>query len=508
MELTPEHLSKLDKLATLLKISNDCTIAFLRCNEPVLCDVIHENIKERLDNSVFIYDVRMDKNHKHLFELLKDAMQSEEYITSINSGKKVAFFVTGLDEAIKVTNNDGNSKTLLRLNIMRENFLQIPHTIVIQLNKGSFSLLLKEAPDFFAWRTTVLEFDMEKAERIISVHSIEDTDLEFLNEEELSERWYYYTNLISENEKKGKTDLYKLGYWNSQLGIIELLRAHYFEAIQHFEQALVIDRGINDRRGEEIHLGNLGLAYRDLGDVKKAIDCCKQALVISREIGDRKGEGNHLGNLGLAYRNLGDVKKAIDYHEQALAISREIEDRKGEGADLGNLAIAYNNLGDVKKAIEYYEQALAIDREIGDWRGESTDLGNLSLAYSNLGDVKKAIDYCEQALVIDREIGEHRGEGNHLSNLGTAYSDLGDIKKAIDYYKQALVVFREIGDPRGEGDLLGNLGIAYRDLGDVQKAIDYYKQALEIGKEINYPRLIKFCKEGLTELKKSQNTKD
>jgi hypothetical protein len=39
-------------------------------------------------------------------------------------------------------------------------------------------------------------------------------------------------------------------------------------------------------------------------------------VVIAREIGDRSNEGNWLGNLGLAYVNLGDAHKAIDFYKQ------------------------------------------------------------------------------------------------------------------------------------------------------------------------------------------------
>ena len=89
----------------------------------------------------------------------------------------------------------------------------------------------------------------------------------------------------------------------------------------------------------------------------------------------QKGRRSCLGNLGIAYKNLGDARKAIEYHEKALAIAREIGDRRAEGAALGNLGIAYEDLGDARKAIEYYEQALAIAREIGDRRGEGAALG-------------------------------------------------------------------------------------------------------------------------------------
>jgi tetratricopeptide (TPR) repeat protein len=60
--------------------------------------------------------------------------------------------------------------------------------------------------------------------------------------------------------------------------------------------------------------------------VEKAIEHYDQALVIAREIGDCCGEGNWLGNIGIAYYQLGQVDKAIEYYEQALIIGKEIKD--------------------------------------------------------------------------------------------------------------------------------------------------------------------------------------
>ena len=97
-------------------------------------------------------------------------------------------------------------------------------------------------------------------------------------------------------------------------------------------------------------------------------------LAIAREIGDRRGEGNALGNLGIAWRDLGEPRKAIEYFEQKLAIAREIGDRRGEGNALGNLGLAWAALGEPRKAIDFYEQQLAIAREIGDRRGEGNAL--------------------------------------------------------------------------------------------------------------------------------------
>ena len=83
-------------------------------------------------------------------------------------------------------------------------------------------------------------------------------------------------------------------------------------------------------------IGNLGSAYKDLAEPRKAIAFYEQALIIRREIGNRRGEGSILGNFGIAYAGLGEPRKAIRFHEDDLAIAREIGDRRGEGKALGN----------------------------------------------------------------------------------------------------------------------------------------------------------------------------
>jgi tetratricopeptide (TPR) repeat protein len=144
------------------------------------------------------------------------------------------------------------------------------------------------------------------------------------------------------------------------------LRLHRREWAAWLEAAIQAARWLGDRAAEGRHLGNLGVAYAALGEVREAIGYYEQCLVIHREIGDRRGEGNDLGNLGLAYADLGEVRKAIGYYEQALKIRREIGDRRGEGNDLANMGQAYKKLGDVAKARELWQEALRIYEAIED----------------------------------------------------------------------------------------------------------------------------------------------
>ena len=120
-----------------------------------------------------------------------------------------------------------------------------------------------------------------------------------------------------------------------------------------------------------MHLGNLGLAYAALGEMRRAIEYYEQALTISREFGDRRDEGNHLISLGIAYAALGEVRRAIEYYKKALAISRVIGDLRGDGDALANMGLAHKELGDIGRARELWEEALRIYEEIESPRADT-----------------------------------------------------------------------------------------------------------------------------------------
>jgi tetratricopeptide (TPR) repeat protein len=305
------------------------------------------------------------------------------------------------------------------------------------------------------------------------------------------------------------------------------LRLEPRKRIPWLEAAAAAARRLEDKKAEGVHLGNLGIAYKNLGEVRRAIGFYEQALAIDREISDRRGEGADLGNLGLAYAALGEVRRAIGFYEQRLAIAREISDRRGEGNALGNLGLAYAALGKVRRAIGFYEQQLAIAREIGDRRGEGTALGNLGRAHADLGGAQQAIYLCEQSLAIKRETGDRPGEGEALNYLGYAYFVGREFVQAMELHRQAIAILeetgykqplgvalndlaetylvvgntnqtsesaqkalaiaQEIGDRRGEGNALANMGLAQEKLGDLTKARRLWQEALAIFQAIEAP---------------------
>ena len=140
----------------------------------------------------------------------------------------------------------------------------------------------------------------------------------------------------------------------------------------------------------------------------------------ARKLGNREDEGNALGNLGNAYYQLKETRKAIEYYEQRLDIARETGDRRGEGRVLGNLGSAYSDLGEREKALEYYGQRLDIARETGVRRSEGIALYNRADEFAKLGHRQEAIADARASLIIREEIEDPNIENTRrlLAHLG------------------------------------------------------------------------------------------
>ena len=252
------------------------------------------------------------------------------------------------------------------------------------------------------------------------------------------------------------------------------------EALDLWEEALVIIRAIGDRTGEGTTLNNIGAVYRSQGQYGLALEQYQQALAIRREVGDRAGEGTTLNNIGEVYRSQGQYGLALEQYQQALAILREVGNRAGEGATLNNISLVYHSQGQYGLALEQYQQALAIRREVGDRAGEGTMLNNIGLVYHNQGQYGLALEQYQQALAIIREVGNRAGEGTTLNNIGGVYHSQGQYGLALEQYQQALAIRREVGDHAGEGTTLSNIGRLYVDTNDLDRAASFFQQSLTV----------------------------
>nr|MDJ0577773.1 CHAT domain-containing protein [Xenococcaceae cyanobacterium MO_234.B1] len=256
------------------------------------------------------------------------------------------------------------------------------------------------------------------------------------------------------------------------------------QALDYYQQALPLRRSVGDRAGEAITLHNIGAVYDDLGEKQQALDYYQQALPLSRGVGDRSQEARILNNTGGVYSALGEKQQALDYYQQALPLRRSVGDRAGEASTLNNIGSVYYALGEKQQALDYFQQALPLSQAVGDRSQEARTLNNIGKVYDDLGEKQQALDYYQQALPLSRAVGNRKGEATTLTNIGKVYSDLEEKQQALDYYQQALPLFRAVGDRDGEAATLNNIGVVYSDLGEKQQALDYYQQALPLSRAV------------------------
>lgn len=174
--------------------------------------------------------------------------------------------------------------------------------------------------------------------------------------------------------------------------------------IKWLQAALAAARRLKDRRREGLHLGNLGVALQQKGELDAAAECQEELLLIAKELGDRKNEAYALGNLGNIYYLQEKFPQAIEKFEEALPILRGLKDRRAEGMALGNIGNAWAGLNEYGKALEYYQQNLDIAVATSYRHSEGVAHWNMALTYEALERMPEAVAAAERSLKIREEI--------------------------------------------------------------------------------------------------------
>ena len=142
----------------------------------------------------------------------------------------------------------------------------------------------------------------------------------------------------------------------NNLGSLKMLQKKYKEAIKYFNKALENPYYVNSF----IARTNLGWAYYQLGDKKKAISILLEALKTNPRY------SKTLIYLGLIYFNEGDLNLAKFYFRQALNIN------KISGEARYYLGEIYFREGDIKKAKELWKSIIYLSPD-SKWARKATE---------------------------------------------------------------------------------------------------------------------------------------
>ena len=110
------------------------------------------------------------------------------------------------------------------------------------------------------------------------------------------------------------------------------------------------DVAVADRQGEAISLDTLGLVAQFRGDTRQASEQYEEALAIQRVLNDQRSQAYTLTHLALLAEDTGDLDAAASGHEKALAIrtrgSSHVSAATDNLAGLARVALARGDLSE------------------------------------------------------------------------------------------------------------------------------------------------------------------
>ena len=351
-------------------------------------------------------------------------------------------------EAEKQRYETGVPRVLSHLNLSRERFQRdFPFCLVFLVPPYALKYLIRRAPDFFDWRSGVLEFvaDPQMVEQEAGRIILEGDYQQYLTwtPEDRAQR---ILEIQAWLEEPHQTPISKVKLLNTQ-GSLFLASVEYKSALTSYERMVAIKPDLYEAL--DIRASLLTFLER----YEEAIDSFDRQLALN------PNSANNWFVRGIALKNLGRYEDAIASYDRAISIKPD------NHATWNNRGIALLNLGRYEDAIASYDQAVAIKPDFHEaWH-------NRSNALVRLEHYEDAIKSYNRTVEIDQDRYEAwRDQGNALLNSGR-YED------AIASYDRAITIQPDLHEA------WHNRGIALKNLGREDEATESFNKAIVLNPE-------------------------
>ena len=439
------------------------------CDNGTFRDEIIAKYEAELQPHFRHYRTTLARGEPSLNAAINMLVEQEEYL---RNSQPAVITVTGVQQLFFLKLGEEQSeqeKFFGYLQWTREALREYPFAIVLWVTNQLLVNLIKQAPDFWSWRSGVFHF-VSKAKNFVDVRELEPIRLTFQG-----------TELDNFDDDKS----YSLSVEDLQRLIEQIERESGKEdkklATLYVELADIYRRRLN--RGEA-------------GDYRKeqnlAIEYYSKAIELQTELGLEEELARSLNNLAVLYDSQGRYEQAEPLYIQALELRKRIlgENHPDTASSLNNLAILYYSQGRYESAEPLYIQALELTKRIlGENHPDTaSNLNNLAILYYSQGRYELAEPLYIQALELTKRIlGEnHPDTASSLNNLAILYQSQGRYESAEPLYIQVLELRKRIlGENHPDtASSLNNLAILYYFQGRYEQAEPLYIQALKICEQI------------------------
>ncbi|MFD5428226.1 BTAD domain-containing putative transcriptional regulator [Streptomyces sp. NPDC127084] len=209
------------------------------------------------------------------------------------------------------------------------------------------------------------------------------------------------------------------------------------DAARHAGDTVILRQALND----------LGLICQFLSRFDEAVDHYDEALLLANELGHRSGALVTTVNAALARVRSGRADEAVEICHEVLAELRTRQDDPGRAYTLYVLGLALHGLGRHEEAVTWFRECLTVATEAGLRDRAAHARYRLADSLRSLGRADEALDHAGQALVLCEELGAERDQAQALVVLGRSLADLGRGAESVARLRQAYEIFCRLGLP-------------------------------------------------------------
>ncbi|MCA0353988.1 MAG: tetratricopeptide repeat protein [Chloroflexi bacterium] len=270
-------------------------------------------------------------------------------------------------------------------------------------------------------------------------------------------------------------------------------QGQFAQAKNYYEQALEINKILDDQRGQAVslgQLGNLALRQRQYAEATQKYDA---ALTIYQKLNEPSGEAIIYHQLGVVSQEQKDWSNAEQYYRQSLAIEESLRNNLGAAQTCNQLAIVTKSAGKPNEAEDWFKRALRTpDLPAFEKATTLNNLANLiadqiqARAWST-SRLAEAQAYAEQALAIRKELDPAIAEIWKTFGILANIADLaGQSVQATEYRQQARIAYSAHAANRWHinqqaGNLIAAIVAATQGNQEVRTAVEHLLPQLEAG---------------------------
>jgi len=267
----------------------------------------------------------------------------------------------------------------------------------------------------------------------------------------------------------------------NNLAIVAGARGDLPQATAFVQRAMQLAEQAGQPSGVQSAWANLGIIQRKLGELDLAEASMRRAMAMA-DPADHLSRARSLNNLGLLYKDRGDLATAQELYLQSLQLKEENDaSAREQSSTLTNLGGLFDEQGDRQQALYYYTRGYDLLIRAGvPESAMSSALNNLGHVYAALGQHAEASAFFRRALAVSERSGERVQYATILYNLADIEQAAGRLDEAESLARRALEAREQLSDRVGLVESLTSLSHLMLHRGQPEASVPLAERAVSL----------------------------